>query len=142
MRRGRAQARLELEAALEGEADRLQAAKQAHADHPSEETRAARRAEMESLAETRSWLRALHAIGKAEREITRLASRGATADEIRPYEQQITHIRAVHGPLIDAMAQLASAPAAEAGGELPPGAAEAAPPVVRGRARFGKGGDV
>ncbi|MFB4285710.1 hypothetical protein ACBJ59_61360 [Nonomuraea sp. MTCD27] len=139
MRRGRARARLELEVALEAEADRLREAKDAHAADPTEETRAARKAEMESLAETRTWLRAVDRIRKAEAEIARLAARGGTAEEIRQYELKIAHIRAEYGPLIDAMQQLATSTAGT-GDTLPPGSAEAAPSVVRGRARFGKDG--
>lgn len=139
MRRGRARARLELEVALEDKADRLQAAKQAHAADPTAETRELRRAEMESLAETRTWLRALHAIGKAEAEITRLAARGASADKIRRHEQEIARLRAAHGPLLDAMAQLATTAAAPPG-DPAPGSVEVAPTVIRGRARFGKDG--
>lgn len=139
MRRGRARARLELEVALEEEADRLQAAKETHAADPTEETREARRVEMESLAETRTWLRALHAIGKAEAEIQRLAARGAHSSEIRQYEQEIARIRAAHGPLLDTMAQLGTAAAAPPD-DPAPGSVEVAPTVVRGRARVGKDG--
>jgi predicted metal-dependent phosphoesterase TrpH len=140
VRRGRARARLELEVALEDEAERLQAAKEAHTTDPTDETRQARRVEMESLAETRTWLRAVDAIRKAEQEITRLAARGAPADEIRQHEQEIARIRAQHGTLLDAMAQLSTTAAAAAPDGLAPGSVEATPKVVRGRARFGKDG--
>lgn len=140
MRRGRARARLELEVALEDEAGRLQAVKEAHAADPTPETREARRAEMESLAETRTWLRSVDAIRKAEAEITRLAARRAHALEIRPYELQIQRIRAEYGDLIDAMTQLATTTAPPLDEPAEPGSVTVTPKTVRGRARLGEDG--
>ncbi|MFJ2029422.1 hypothetical protein [Streptosporangium sp. NPDC087985] len=102
--RGKARAQLELEVALEVEQERLLDAKQAHTANPTEETWAAMQAEMESLAETRTWLRAVDGIRQAEAEI----ARDPGSEQAKVAEFRLSQLQRDFGPLIAAMQQLAS----------------------------------
>ncbi|OUC99314.1 hypothetical protein [Streptosporangium minutum] len=140
--RGKARRELEMLAALEVEQDRLDDAKQAAAEDPSPENLTAKRREMASMAETRSWLRAVARIAQAERELVEYA----TATDLRKVakreaaEADIERLRRDFGPLIAAMEQLAGAAPANPAEQLPPGSATVTPRPVRGRTRFGKDG--
>ncbi|MGW4641800.1 hypothetical protein ACWEN6_25000 [Sphaerisporangium sp. NPDC004334] len=125
--RGRARAERELEAACDDEFDQLQAAKDAHTEEPTEDSRAAKKQAMASYAETRRWLRAIDAIAKAERD----------GDG-----ERLAQLQRDHGPLIAAMEALSGTtvsgqPSAD---PVPEGSVAVTPPTIRARARASRGG--
>ncbi|MEV7011539.1 hypothetical protein [Streptosporangium sp. NPDC051022] len=142
MMRGRARRELELVAALEVEQERLEAAKQAAAEDPTPENIAAKRAEMASMAETRTWLRAAARLRAAAQEVVEYANATDPKDAAKFQAAQVDleRIPRLFGPLLAAMEELAGASSAAAGGETPPGSVSVTPRTVRGRARYGKDG--
>ncbi|MGC5009742.1 hypothetical protein ACLQ2R_03150 [Streptosporangium sp. DT93] len=140
--RGRARRELEVRAACEAEEDALLAAKEAAAADPSPENVAAKRAAMESYAETRAWLRAVARIAQARREVVTYATATdakGTAKRLKA-EADLERLPRLYGPLIAAMEELAGTSPAVDPPDEPPGSVAVTPARARGRGRFGKDG--
>ncbi|MFI6813778.1 hypothetical protein ACIBG7_15260 [Nonomuraea sp. NPDC050328] len=137
----RRRAGLLLELAVEDELGVLLDAKDAHAEQGSEESRAAKRAAMESLAETRRWLRALEAIRKADLALAELDGRSdREAVEAREaLQERLAELHAKHGPLIEAMAELGAGMPQSPATELPPGSVNVQPSTARAQTNVGEG---
>lgn len=98
--------------------DALAAAKAAHAEEGSDESRQAKRDAMATMHETRAWLRAADEMQRLPRTIASLETQLATADGERAFvlgarlqaaRQRLARIEREHGPLVRAMEELAAA---------------------------------
>ena len=104
--------------------DQLQAAKAAHAEQGTDESRAAHRSAMAAMHETRAWLRAGAELQRLPQVIADLQSKLKTArqakdkqaaeriaglqTQIKDAEERLARIQAQFGPLVQAMEQLAT----------------------------------
>lgn len=138
----RRRAALRLELALVDESEALADAKDAHAAEGSEETRAAKKAAMASLYETRQWLRAKKQIADCERDLAELG--GRSDDEAVATREvlllELADLHTKYDPLIQAMAELGAGMPQGSADPLPPGSVSVRPGLAKGRASVRRAG--
>lgn len=138
----RKRAALRLELALVDEHEALDVAKEAHAEQQTEESRAAKKAAMASLYETRQWLRAKKQIADCEQDIAALGGRSddeavATREALLA---ELAELHAKYDPLIRAMAELGAGMVQGSADPLPPGSVTVKAPLAKGRASVRRAG--